>query len=95
MIHASKGEVCAAIKQNVAKVFQVSCSCGKVLHVRNGLAVCTHEEQMRIGGEWVTHRKVVRHFVSVASDITAVFEKQAALAPAVSEHTISEREGLR
>lgn len=30
-----------AIKQNRANVFQLSCTCGRVLHVRNGRATCT------------------------------------------------------
>lgn len=30
-----------AIKQNPANVFQLSCSCGRVLHVRSGRADCT------------------------------------------------------
>jgi uncharacterized Zn finger protein (UPF0148 family) len=37
-----KSEVRPPIKQNRANLFQLSCACGRVLHVRAGRALCTN-----------------------------------------------------
>lgn len=76
-----------------AVVQMVSCSCGKVLAVRRGIAECTHESQVREGGRWQTVRQAIRYRVSITEEL--VGSEDGPVEAAAVEPTISEREGLR
>lgn len=53
------------------RVYTLTCTCGRVLMVRGGMARCTHDVTIRDNGVEQTVRQVVRHTVGVRTELVS------------------------